>query len=431
MVKSSKIAKLLLDGKEYDLPIMSPTAGPDVIDIRKLYGEAGVFTYDPGFTSTASCDSTITFIDGGKGELLHRGYPIDQLAERSHYLEVCYLLLYGDLPTPAELEDFENRVTNHTMIHEQMGYLFRGFRRDAHPMAIMTGVVGAMSAFYHDSTDINDPWQREVASIRMIAKMPTIAAMAYKYTIGQPFVYPRNDLDYASNFLRMCFAVPAENYEVNPILSRAMDRIFTLHADHEQNASTSTVRLASSSGANPFACIAAGIACLWGPAHGGANQACLEMLREIGTADRIPEFIKRAKDKNDPFRLMGFGHRVYKNTDPRATVLKRSADEVLDLLGVNNNPLLQVAKELETVALNDEYFVDKKLFPNVDFYSGIILEAMGFPTSMFTPIFALSRTVGWISQWKEMIADPQVKIGRPRQLYLGEVPRNYNDIENR
>lgn len=431
MVKSSKIAKLLLDGKEYDLPIMSPTAGPDVIDIRKLYGEAGVFTYDPGFTSTASCDSTITFIDGGKGELLHRGYPIDQLAEYSHYLEVCYLLLYGELPTPAELEDFENRVTNHTMIHEQMGYLFRGFRRDAHPMAIMTGVVGAMSAFYHDSTDINDPWQREVASIRMIAKMPTIAAMAYKYTIGQPFVYPRNDLDYASNFLRMCFAVPAENYEVNPILSRAMDRIFTLHADHEQNASTSTVRLASSSGANPFACIAAGIACLWGPAHGGANQACLEMLREIGTADRIPEFIKRAKDKNDPFRLMGFGHRVYKNTDPRATVLKRSADEVLDLLGVNNNPLLQVAKELETVALNDEYFVDKKLFPNVDFYSGIILEAMGFPTSMFTPIFALSRTVGWISQWKEMIADPQVKIGRPRQLYLGEVPRNYNDIENR
>jgi citrate synthase len=317
------------------------------------------------------------------------------------------------------------------MIHEQMGYLFRGFRRDAHPMAIMTGVVGAMSAFYHDSTDINDPWQREVASIRMIAKMPTIAAMAYKYTIGQPFVYPRNDLDYASNFLRMCFAVPAENYEVNPILSRAMDRIFTLHADHEQNASTSTVRLASSSGANPFACIAAGIACLWGPAHGGANQACLEMLREIGTSDRIPEFIKRAKDKNDPFRLMGFGHRVYKNTDPRATVLKRSADEVLDLLGVNNNPLLQVAKELEDVALNDEYFVDKKLFPNVDFYSGIILEAMNFPTSMFTPIFALSRTVGWISQWKEMIADPQVKIGRPRQLYLGEVPRDYTDIEKR
>ena len=431
MVKSSKTAKLILDGNEFDLPIMSPTAGPDVLDIRKLYGEAGVFTYDPGFTSTASCDSTITFIDGGKGELLHRGYPIDQLAGHSHYLEVCFLLLYGNLPTPAELEDFENRVTNHTMIHEQMGYLFRGFRRDAHPMAIMTGVVGAMSAFYHDSTDITDPWQREVASIRMIAKMPTIAAMAYKYTIGQPFVYPRNDLDYASNFLRMCFAVPAEDYEVNPILSRAMDRIFTLHADHEQNASTSTVRLASSSGANPFACIAAGIACLWGPAHGGANQACLEMLREIGTTDKIPEYIKRAKDKNDPFRLMGFGHRVYKNTDPRAKVLKRSADEVLELLGVNNNPLLQVAKELENVALSDEYFVDKKLFPNVDFYSGIILEAMGFPTSMFTPIFALSRTVGWISQWKEMIADPQVKIGRPRQLYLGETPRDYVDIEKR
>ena len=329
MVKSSKTAKLILDGNEFDLPIMSPTAGPDVLDIRKLYVEARVFTYDPGFTSTASCDSTITFIDGGKGELLHRGYPIDQLAEHSHYLEVCFLLLYGNLPTPAELEDFENRVTNHTMIHEQMGYLFRGFRRDAHPMAIMTGVVGAMSAFYHDSTDITDPWQREVASIRMIAKMPTIAAMAYKYTIGQPFVYPRNDLDYASNFLRMCFAVPAEDYEVNPILSRAMDRIFTLHADHEQNASTSTVRLASSSGANPFACIAAGIACLWGPAHGGANQACLEMLREIGTTDKIPEYIKRAKDKNDPFRLMGFGHRVYKNTDPRAKVLKKSADEVL------------------------------------------------------------------------------------------------------
>ena len=322
-------------------------------------------------------------------------------------------------------------VTNHTMIHEQMMYLFRGFRRDAHPMAIMTGVVGAMSAFYHDSTDISDPWQREVASIRMIAKMPTIAAMAYKYTIGQPFEYPRNDLDYASNFLRMCFAVPAEDYKVNPILSRAMDRIFTLHADHEQNASTSTVRLASSSGANPFACIAAGIACLWGPAHGGANQACLEMLREIGTVENIPTFIAKAKDKNDPFRLMGFGHRVYKNTDPRATVLKQSADEVLELLGVANNPLLQVAKELEKVALSDPYFVEKKLFPNVDFYSGIILEAMGFPTSMFTPIFALSRTIGWISQWKEMIADPQMKIGRPRQLYLGDTARDYVNIEDR
>ena len=431
MDKQVGTATLTVNGKEHELPMHSPSAGPDVIDIRKLYAQTGFFTYDPGFTSTASCDSTITFIDGNKGELLHRGYPIDQLAAKSHYLEVCYLLLYGDLPSPTELEDFESRVTNHTMIHEQMMYLFRGFRRDAHPMAIMTGVVGAMSAFYHDSTDVSDAWQREVASIRMIAKMPTIAAMAYKYTIGQPFVYPRNDIDYASNFLRMCFAVPAEDYEVNPILSRAMDRIFTLHADHEQNASTSTVRLASSSGANPFACIAAGIACLWGPSHGGANQACLEMLREIGSVDRIPEFIARAKDKEDPFRLMGFGHRVYKNTDPRATVLKQSADEVLELLGVDNNPLLQVAKELENVALNDSYFIEKKLFPNVDFYSGIILEAMGFPTSMFTPIFAVSRTVGWISQWKEMIADPQMKIGRPRQLYLGSTQRDYVDIEKR
>ena len=431
MADTKQTAELRLNGQVYQLPIHHPSAGPDVIDIRSLYKDAGVFTYDPGFTSTASCDSTITFIDGAKGELLHRGYPIDQLASKSHYLEVCYLLLYGELPSPAELEDFESRVTNHTMIHEQMMYLFRGFRRDAHPMAIMTGVVGAMSAFYHDSTDISDPWQREVASIRMIAKMPTIAAMAYKYTIGQPFEYPRNDLDYASNFLRMCFAVPAEDYKVNPILSRAMDRIFTLHADHEQNASTSTVRLASSSGANPFACIAAGIACLWGPAHGGANQACLEMLREIGTVENIPTYIAKAKDKNDPFRLMGFGHRVYKNTDPRATVLKQSADEVLELLGVANNPLLQVAKELEKVALSDPYFVEKKLFPNVDFYSGIILEAMGFPTSMFTPIFALSRTVGWISQWKEMIADPQMKIGRPRQLYLGDTTRDYVNIEDR
>ena len=431
MDKQIRTAKLTVNGTEHELPMHSPSAGPDVIDIRKLYAQTGFFTYDPGFTSTASCDSTITYIDGNKGELLHRGYPIDQLAAKSHYLEVCYLLLYGDLPSPTELEDFESRVTNHTMIHEQMMYLFRGFRRDAHPMAIMTGVVGAMSAFYHDSTDVSDAWQREVASIRMIAKMPTIAAMAYKYTIGQPFVYPRNDIDYASNFLRMCFAVPAEDYEVNPILSRAMDRIFTLHADHEQNASTSTVRLASSSGANPFACIAAGIACLWGPSHGGANQACLEMLREIGSVDRIPEYIAKAKDKDDPFRLMGFGHRVYKNTDPRATVLKQSADEVLELLGVENNPLLQVAKELEKVALNDSYFIEKKLFPNVDFYSGIILEAMGFPTSMFTPIFAVSRTVGWISQWEEMIADPQMKIGRPRQLYLGSTQRDYVDIEKR
>ncbi len=428
---TKKTATLTIGENSYELPMMSPTAGPDVVDVRKLYSEAKVFTYDPGFTSTAACDSTITFIDGGKGQLLHRGYPIDQLAEKSHYLEVCYLLLYGELPSAKALEDFEQLVTHHTMLHEQMINFFRGFRRDAHPMAIMTGVVGAMSAFYHDSTDVNDEHQREVATIRLIAKMPTIAAMAYKYTVGQPFVYPRNDLDYASNFLRMCFAVPAEDYEVNPILARAMDRIFTLHADHEQNASTSTVRLASSSGANPFACIAAGIACLWGPAHGGANQACLEMLREIGTVDRIPEYIERAKDKNDDFRLMGFGHRVYKNFDPRATVMKQSADEVLDLLGIEDNPVLQVAKELERAALADDYFAEKKLFPNVDFYSGIILEAMGFPTSMFTPIFALSRTVGWISQWKEMISDPAMKIGRPRQLYCGETLRDYVNIEDR
>lgn len=426
-----KTAKLIIGNKEIELPMHSPTAGPDVVDISKLYSEADVFTYDPGFTSTASCDSTITFIDGEKGELLHRGYPIDQLSSQSHFLEVCYLLLYGELPSATELEDFENRVTRHTMLHEQMMNFFRGFRRDAHPMAVMTGVVGAMSAFYHDSLDVNDHWQREVASIRLIAKMPTIAAMAFKYNTGQPFVYPRNDLDYAANFLRMCFAVPAEDYEVNPILSRAMDRIFTLHADHEQNASTSTVRLASSSGANPFACIAAGIACLWGPAHGGANQACLEMLTEIGTVERIPEFIKRAKDKNDPFRLMGFGHRVYKNFDPRANVLKESADEVLNLLGIESNKILQVAKKLEETALGDDYFIEKKLFPNVDFYSGIILEAMGFPTSMFTPIFAVSRTVGWVSQWKEMVADPKMKIGRPRQLYVGKTSREYVRIEDR
>ncbi|MFW2586794.1 citrate synthase [Sagittula sp. SSi028] len=431
MAETEKTATLTLDGQSYELPVHSPTAGPDVIDIRKLYGQAGVFTYDPGFTSTASCDSTITFIDGGKGELLHRGYPIDQLAEKSNYLEVCYLLLYGELPSAAEMEKFENTITRHTMIHEQMVNFFRGFRRDAHPMATMVGVVGAMAAFYHDSTDISDPRQREIASHRLIAKMPTIAAWAYKYSVGQPFVYPRNDLTYAENFLHMCFAVPAEQYNVDPVLARAMDRIFTLHADHEQNASTSTVRLASSSGANPFACIAAGIACLWGPAHGGANQACLEMLKEIGSVDRIPEFIARAKDKNDPFRLMGFGHRVYKNFDPRAKVMKQSADEVLDLLGVEDNPILQVAKELEKAALEDPYFAEKKLFPNVDFYSGIILEAMGFPTSMFTPIFALSRTVGWVSQWKEQLNDPQMKIGRPRQLYMGETARDYVDIEKR
>jgi len=431
MTSENKTARLDFNETSLELPMRSPTLGPDVIDIQKLYAKGKVFTYDPGFTSTASCDSAITFIDGDKGELLYRGYPIDQLAEKSHYLEVCYLLLYGELPSADQLNEFVPRVTRHTMLQEQMAYFFRGFRRDAHPMAIICGVQGAMSAFYHDSTEINDPWQREVASIRMIAKMPTIAAWAYKYSIGQPFVYPRNELDYAANFLHMCFAVPSEEYVVDPIVARAMDRIFTLHADHEQNASTSTVRLAGSSGANPFACIAAGIACLWGPAHGGANEAALNMLREIGTVDRIPEYIARAKDKNDPFRLMGFGHRVYKNFDPRAKVLKQSADEVLELMGIENNPTLLVAKELEKIALNDPYFIEKKLYPNVDFYSGIILDAIGFPTSMFTPIFALARTVGWIAQWKEMIAEPTQKIGRPRQLYTGAVHRDYVDVENR
>ena len=431
MADPTKTATLTLNGNSYDLPVLTPTLGPDVLDIRKLYAEADVFTFDPGFTSTAACESAITFIDGDKGELLHRGYPIEQLADESNFLEVCYLLLYGELPTAPQLADFVNRVTNHTMVHEQMHYFFRGFRRDSHPMATMVGVVGAMSAFYHDSLDINDPWQREVAAIRMIAKLPTIAAMAFKYSIGQPFVYPKNSLDYASNFLHMCFAVPAADYVVNPVLAKALDRIMMLHADHEQNASTSTVRLAGSSGANPFACIAAGIACLWGPAHGGANQACLEMLREIGTVDRIPEYIAKAKDKNSGFRLMGFGHRVYKNFDPRATVMKESADEVLELLGVHNNPTLQVAKELERIALSDDYFISKKLYPNVDFYSGIILDAIGFPTSMFTPIFALSRTVGWISQWKEMISENNQKIGRPRQLYVGEPRRDYVPVRNR
>jgi len=431
MAEQIKTATLNLDGKTYDLPVYAPTLGPNVLDIGKLYAQADVFTFDPGFTSTAACESAITYIDGDKGELLHRGYPIEQLAKESHYLELCYLLLYGELPTAAQQADFEARITRHTMVHEQMHNFFRGFRRDSHPMATMVGVVGAMSAFYHDSLDINDPWQREVAAIRMIAKVPTIAAMAYKYSVGQPFVYPKNSLSYAGNFLRMCFAVPAEEYVVNPVLEKAMDRIMMLHADHEQNASTSTVRLAGSSGANPFACIAAGIACLWGPAHGGANQACLEMLKEIGTVDRIPEYVAKAKDKTSGFRLMGFGHRVYKNFDPRAKVMKESADEVLSLLGVDNNPLLQVAKELERIALSDEYFISKKLYPNVDFYSGIILEAMGFPTSMFTPIFAISRTVGWISQWKEMIGEKNQKIGRPRQLYVGSAKRDYVDLRHR
>ncbi|WP_404404170.1 citrate synthase [Pelagibacterium halotolerans] len=428
---SEKTAKLSIGDETFEFPVLNGSVGPDVIDIRSLYAKTGMFTYDPGFTSTAACDSAITYIDGDKGELLYRGYPIDQLASQSNYLEVCYLLLYGELPSKSELKDFANRVTRHTMVHEQMHYFFRGFRRDAHPMAVMTGVVGAMAAFYHDSTDIGDPVQREIASIRMIAKMPTIAAMAYKYSVGQPFVYPRNDLDYASNFLHMCFSVPAEEYKVDPVVAKAMDRIFTLHADHEQNASTSTVRLSGSSDANPFACIAAGVACLWGPAHGGANEAALNMLREIGTVDRIPEFIERAKDKSDPFRLMGFGHRVYKNYDPRAAVMQESAREVLELLGVEDNPTLQVAQELETIALNDPYFVERKLYPNVDFYSGIILDAIGFPTSMFTAIFALSRTVGWIAQWKEMIGDPQKKIGRPRQLYNGSGARDYVPLSER
>src|SRR5690606_7367534 len=374
---TEKVAKLVIGDQTHEFPVLSGSVGPDVIDIRSLYAKTGMFTYDPGFTSTAACDSAITYIDGDKGELLYRGYPIEQLSEKSNYLEVCYLLLNGELPTKTQMAEFDKLVTRHTMVHEQMHYFFRGFRRDAHPMAVMTGVVGAMAAFYHDSTDISDPQQREIASIRMIAKMPTIAAMAYKYSVGQPFVYPRNDLDYASNFLHMCFSVPAENYQVNPTIAKAMDLIFTLHADHEQHASTSTVRLAGSPDATPFACIAAGVACLWGPAHGGANEAALNMLKEIGTVDRIPEFIARAKDKSDSFKLMGFGHRVYKNFDPRATVMQKTAKEVLDILGVQNNPTLQVAQELEKIALEDPYFVERKLYPNVDFYSGIILEAVG------------------------------------------------------
>ncbi len=418
-------------GKKLDLPILKGSTGPDVIDIRKLYGATGCFTYDPGFTSTASCDSAITYIDGDEGVLLHRGYPIEQLAEESDFLETCYLLLHGELPNAEQKKTFEATITRHTMVHEQLTQFFRGFRRDAHPMAIMCGVVGALSAFYHDSTDINDPKQRLIASHRLIAKMPTIAAMAYKYSVGQPFMYPRNDLGYAENFLYMTFGVPCEPFKVNPIIAKAMDKIFILHADHEQNASTSTVRLAGSSGANPFACIAAGIASLWGPAHGGANEAVLKMLEEIKSVDRIPEFIKRAKDKNDNFRLMGFGHRVYKNYDPRAKVMKQTCDAVLAELGIKDDPLLDIAVELEKIALSDPYFIEKKLYPNVDFYSGIILKAIGFPTSMFTVLFALARTVGWISQWKEMIEDPGQKIGRPRQLYMGSKTRDFVPVEKR
>ena len=424
-------AKLTFKGKTYDLPVIKGALGPDVIDISKLYAEGKVFTFDPGYTSTAACESKITYIDGDEGILLHRGYPIDQLAENGDFIETCYLLYYGELPNQAQRRSFEHAITHHTMIHEQMARFFQGFRRDAHPMAVMVAVVGAMSAFYHDSTDIDDPRQREIASHRMIAKLPTIAAMAYKYHIGQPFVYPRNELSYAANFLHMCFAVPCEEYKVNPILARAMDRIFILHADHEQNASTSTVRLAGSSGANPFACIAAGIACLWGPAHGGANEAALKMLGEIGTVDKIPAFIEKVKDKNSHVRLMGFGHRVYKNYDPRAKIMQQTAHEVLSELGIKDDPLLDVARELERVALNDKYFVDRKLYPNVDFYSGITLRALGFPTSMFTVLFALARTVGWISQWKEMIEDPSQRIGRPRQLYNGPLKRDYIPISKR
>ncbi len=422
--------KLAAAGKDLDLKVMSGSVGPDVIDIRKLYAQTGMFTYDPGFTSTASCDSAITYIDGDEGVLLHRGYPIGQLAEQSSFMEVSYLLLNGELPSKAELDRFSYTISRHTMLHEQLATFYRGFRRDAHPMAIMCGVVGALSAFYHDSADITDPQQRMIASHRLLAKMPTIAAMAYKYSVGQPFLYPDNSLSYTGNFLRMTFGVPAEDYVVNPIVERAMDRIFILHADHEQNASTSTVRLAGSSGANPFACIAAGIACLWGPAHGGANEAALNMLREIGTVDRIPEYIARAKDKNDPFRLMGFGHRVYKNYDPRATVMQQTVREVLGELGVTD-PVFDVALKLEEMALNDPYFVEKKLFPNVDFYSGVILSAIGFPTTMFTALFALARTVGWVAQWNEMIGDPEQRIGRPRQLYTGPTQRDYVDLEQR
>ncbi|BAV64182.1 citrate synthase [Sphingobium cloacae] len=427
---SDKNATLTIDGETKDYAILDGTVGPQVIDVRKLYANTGMFTYDPGFTSTASCESGLTYIDGDEGVLLHRGYPIGQLAEQSSFMEVSYLLLNGELPTQAQLDEFTNTITRHTMLHEQLSTFFRGFRRDAHPMAIMCGVVGALSAFYHDSTDINDPVQRKIASHRLIAKMPTIAAMAYKYSAGQPFVYPRNDLSYTANFLRMTFSVPAEEYIPDPVIVDAMDKIFILHADHEQNASTSTVRLAGSSGANPFACIAAGIACLWGPAHGGANEAALNMLREIGTVDRIPEYIARAKNKDDPFRLMGFGHRVYKNYDPRATVMQKTAKDVLDKLGVDD-PIFDVAKELEQIALNDPYFIEKKLYPNVDFYSGVILSAIGFPTEMFTVLFALARTVGWVAQWNEMISDPAQKIGRPRQLYTGPTQRDYVPVGKR
>jgi citrate synthase len=429
-----KAGKFTIDGKDHSFPVYDGTIGPSVIDIGKFYAETGMFTYDPGYTSTGSCESKITYIDGDEGILLYRGYPIEQLAEHGDFLETCYLLLYGELPTAAQKADFDIRVTRHTMVHEQMNRFYGGFRRDAHPMAVMTGCVGALSAFYHDSTDISDPYQRMVASIRMIAKMPTLAAMAYKYSIGQPFVYPKNDLDYATNFLRMCYAVPCEEYKPNEVLARAMDRIFILHADHEQNASTSTVRLCGSSGTNPFAAIAAGVACLWGPAHGGANEAALNMLEDIqrnGGAEKIGEFIKQVKDKNSSVKLMGFGHRVYKNYDPRAKLMRETCHEVLGALGLHNDPLFKLAMQLEKIALEDDYFVSRKLYPNVDFYSGIVQRAVGIPVSLFTAIFALARTVGWIAQLNEMISDPEYKIGRPRQLYAGATSRNVRPIDQR
>ena len=427
---ADKKATVHIDGLDpIELPIYSGTAGQDVIDVRTL-GSHGYFTFDPGFMSTGSCESAITYIDGAKGVLLHRGYAIDDLAEKSSYIELCYLLLNGELPNAEQLAGFENEITTNTMLHEKIGAFFQGFRVDSHPMAMLCGVVGALSSFYHKDLDITDPAQRHRSAVRLIAKLPTIAAMCYKYNIGQPFVYPRNDLSYAENFLHMMFSVPAEKYEVSPVLAKAMDRIFMLHADHEQNASTSTVRLAGSSGANPYACISAGIASLWGPAHGGANEACLTMLEEIGSVDRIDEYVSKAKDKNDPFRLMGFGHRVYKNFDPRATVMRETCHEVLKELNIED-PLLDVAMRLEQIALEDPYFIEKKLYPNVDFYSGIILKAIGIPTSMFTVIFAMSRTVGWISHWDEMLSQPGQKIGRPRQLYTGETKRDYKDVTSR
>jgi len=413
------------------LPVLSGTEGPNVVDIRKLYGEADLFTYDPGFTSTASCESDLTFIDGDKGVLLYRGYPIDQLAKGSNFLEVCYLLLYGELPTPKQMADFDHNITYHTMVHEQLSFLFRGFRRDAHPMAVMVGVVGALSAFYHDALDINNPQHRVISAFRLIAKMPTIVAMSYKYSIGQPFVYPKNDLSYSANFMRMMFGVPTEEYKVNDVLVRAMDRIFILHADHEQNASTSTVRLCGSSGANPYACIAAGIASLWGPAHGGANEAALQMLEEIGDVSKVPEFIGKVKDKNSGVKLMGFGHRVYKNYDPRAKLMRETCHEVLNELGLHNDRIFKLAMALEKIALEDEYFVSRKLYPNVDFYSGIVQRALGIPVAMFTCIFSLARTIGWIAQWQEMITDPEYKIGRPRQLYKGATRRDVKPIDKR